>query len=212
MRKMKLSLLVLSGLLISTLMISWEIPARAADGKIVIGMVDAISGPFKASGDRFQLGAKYAVDEINAKGGLLGKQVSLVVEDSGFKPDVAIRKATKLILEDKADVLIGALGSHVFLGMMKAAEKYKVIAVNPNSEAASITGTEFNPYVFRTTPTTGQRTAATIAYFAKYSSYKKFYILCQDASLGREAGDGFKQNLKKIPAEPWSEKTTIRSR
>ncbi|HUL20186.1 MAG TPA: ABC transporter substrate-binding protein [Thermodesulfobacteriota bacterium] len=200
MRKMKiLGLIVLFGLFISTLMISWEVPAMAAEGKIVIGMVDAISGPFKASGDRFQLGAKYAVDEINAKGGLLGKQVALVVEDSSFKPDVAVRKTTKLILEDKADILIGCLGSHVFLAMMKAAEKYKVIAVNPNSEAASITGSEFNPYVFRTTPTTGQRTAATISYFAKYSKFKKFYILCQDASLGREAGEGFKQNLKKIP-------------
>ncbi len=76
MRKMKiLGLTVLSGLFISTLMISWEVPARADNDKIVIGMVDAISGPFKASGDRFQLGAKYAVDEINAKGGLLGKQI-----------------------------------------------------------------------------------------------------------------------------------------
>ena len=172
-------------------------PSEAADGKIVIGMVEAISGPFKASGDRFALAAKYAVDEINAKGGLLGKEVVLVLEDSGFRADVAVRKATKLILEDKADFLQGSLGSHVVLAMMKVAEKYKKVFVCPNSEADSITGNDFNPYVFRTTPSTGQRAAATISYLAKYTKFRKYYILCMDFSLGREGGEDFKKNLKK---------------
>jgi branched-chain amino acid transport system substrate-binding protein len=174
-------------------------PAGAADGKIVIGMVEATSGPFKASGERSVLADKYAVDEINAKGGLLGKQVELVVEDSAFKADVANRKATKLILEDKADFLLGSLGSHVVMATMKVAEKYKKVLICPNAEAASITGQEFNPYIFRTTPTTGQRTSATISYLAKNTKYKKFYIFCMDLSLGREAGEGFKKNLSKIP-------------
>jgi branched-chain amino acid transport system substrate-binding protein len=200
MKRMRfLGLLALLALFASTIIIFWENPVEAADGKIVIGMVEATSGPFKASGERFVLGAKYAVDEINAKGGLLGKQVELVVEDSAFKADVANRKATKLILEDKADFLLGSLGSHVALATMKVAEKYKKILVCPNAEAASITGQEFNPYIFRTTPTTGQRTSATIAYLAKNTKYKRFYILCMDLSLGREAGEGFKKNLSKIP-------------
>ena len=187
----------LSVLLVFTMLIPWGNPAEAADGKIVIGMVEAISGPFKASGDRFALAAKYAVDEINAKGGLLGKEVVLVLEDSGFRADVAVRKATKLILEDKADFLQGSLGSHVVLAMMKVAEKYKKVFVCPNSEADSITGNDFNPYVFRTTPSTGQRAAATISYLAKYTKFRKYYILCMDFSLGREGGEDFKKNLKK---------------
>lgn len=193
-----LGLTALSVLLVFIMLISCVKLGEAADGKIVIGMVEATSGPFKASGERFVLGAKYGVDEINAKGGLLGKQVELVVEDSAFKADVANRKATKLILEDKADFLLGSLGSHVALATMKVAEKYKKIFVCPNAEAASITGQEFNPYIFRTTPTTGQRTAAVISYLAKNTKYKKFYILCMDLSLAREAGEGFKKNLSKI--------------
>jgi branched-chain amino acid transport system substrate-binding protein len=191
--------IVLSVFFVLTVLVFLRGPAKAADGKIVIGMIEATSGPFKASGERFVLGARYAIEEINAKGGLLGKQVELVVEDSAFKADVANRKATKLILEDKADFLLGSLGSHIALATMKVAEKYKKILVCPNAEAASITGQEFNPYIFRTTPTTGQRTAATMAYLAKYTKYKKFYILCMDLSLGREAGEGFKKNLNKIP-------------
>jgi ABC-type branched-subunit amino acid transport system substrate-binding protein len=99
MRKIRnFSLRIGIGLIISIVLIFWEIPTEAADGKIVIGMIEPISGPLKDQGERFVLGAKYNVDEINAKGGLLGKQVELVVEDSTYKPDVAVRKATKLIL------------------------------------------------------------------------------------------------------------------
>ncbi len=171
----------------------------AADGKIVIGMIEPISGPLKDQGDRFALGAKYTVDEINARGGLLGKQIELIVEDSTYKPDVAVRKATKLILEDKADFLLGTLGSHIALAIAKTAEKYQKIFVVPNSEAASLTGKDFNPYVFRTTPTTGQRTAAIVAYLAKNTKYKKFYILNMDFALGREAGEGFREKVNRIP-------------
>ena len=201
MRRMRLIGSALSVFLVFTTLIPWGNPAKAADGKIVIGMVEAISGPFKASGDRFVAGAKYAIDEINAKGGLLGKEVVLKAEDSEFKPDVAVRRATKLILEDKADFLIGSLGSHVILALMKVADKYKKLFVVNNSEADSITGKDFTPYVFRNSAlSTGQRAAANISYLAKYTKFKKYYILCMDFSLGREGGEDFKKNLgKKIP-------------
>ena len=172
---------------------------EAAGDKIVIGTIEPISGPLKDQGDRFVLGAKYTVDEINARGGLLGKEVVLVVEDSTYKPDVAVRKATKLILEDKADILLGSLGSHICLAIAKTAEKYKKVFVVLNSEAASITGKDFNPYVFRTTPTTGQRTAAIVSYLSNNTKYKKYYILCMDFALGREAGEGFREKVNRIP-------------
>jgi branched-chain amino acid transport system substrate-binding protein len=173
--------------------------AKAADNKIVVGMVEAMSGPFKASGDRFFIAAKYAIDEINAKGGLLGKQVSLIAEDSNFKPDVAMRKTTKLILEDKADLILGSLGSHTILAMMKVVDKYKKVFLVYNSEASSVTGKDFVPYVFRNCLTTGQRAAATLSYLGKYMKYKKFYILCMDFALGRESGEDFKRHLRKVP-------------
>jgi branched-chain amino acid transport system substrate-binding protein len=194
-----LCLMVILALFASTALIFSGNPARAADGKIVIGMVEATSGPFKASGERSVVTVKYALDQINAKGGLLGKEVVVVVEDSGFKPDVAVRKATKLILEDKADFLLGSLGSHVVLAIMKVAEKYRKVLVCPNSEAASITGKDFNPYIFRTTPTSGQRSNAVISYLAKHTKFKKYYILCMDFSLGREIGDAYKEKLNRIP-------------
>jgi branched-chain amino acid transport system substrate-binding protein len=194
-------LLVLRVLLVSfasTLIIGLVNSAEAANAKIVMGLVEATSGPFKSSGERFVIGAKYAIDEINAKGGLLGKHVVLVVEDGAFKPDVTSRKATKLVLEDEADFLLGSIGSQTAMALMKVAAKYKKIHLIYNATADSITGSEFSPYSFRTTICTAQRANALMSYFAKYTNYKKFYILCTDVSAGHEVGEGYKKNLKKI--------------
>lgn len=61
-------------LLITMMMIYWGGAAQAASDKILIGRVEAVSGPFKASGERVVTFMKHAVDEINATGGLLGKK------------------------------------------------------------------------------------------------------------------------------------------
>jgi branched-chain amino acid transport system substrate-binding protein len=153
----------------------------------------------KDVGDRYLNAVKFSVEKINQKGGVLGKKLVVVAEDSQLKPDVATRKATKLILEDKADFIMTGTGSHISLAMMKVAEQYKKIFLTYGTEAASITGSEFNPYMFRACLNTDQHSAAVMAYFAKHTQFKKYYILCQDYAFGREAADGFKKKLKDIP-------------
>jgi len=59
-------LTALSVLLVFIILVSWVKLGGAADGKIVIGMIEPLSGPLKDQGDRFVLGARYTVDEINA--------------------------------------------------------------------------------------------------------------------------------------------------
>jgi len=178
--------------------LSGQTPA-AAKGKIVLGVCEPLSGPMKDVGDRYVNAVKFSVEKINARGGVLGKELVMIAEDSALKPDVATRKATKLILEDKADFIMTGTGSHISLAMMKVAEKYKKIFLTYGTEAASITGSEFNPYTFRACLNTDQHSFAVVAYFAKYTKFKKYYILCQDYAFGREAADGFKKKLKAIP-------------
>ena len=76
-----------------------------------MGMITTLSGPFEFVGRIYVAGAKFAVDEQNAKGGLLGKQIELILEDDEMKPDVAVRRARSLILEKKINILNGAVGS-----------------------------------------------------------------------------------------------------
>ena len=90
-------------------------------------MIDPISGPMKDIGDRSVWGVQFAVDEINAAGGLLGKKVKLMPEDSQLKPDVAARKATKAIMQDGAQFIFQLTSTAVAQALMDVAEKNKVI-------------------------------------------------------------------------------------
>jgi branched-chain amino acid transport system substrate-binding protein len=188
-------------LILSLVVCFGVMPAQAAKDKdtIVLGVCEPISGGMKDVGDRYVDAVKFSAEQINKKGGILGKKLVVIAEDSQLKPDVATRKATKLILEDGADFIMTGTGSHISLAMMKVAEQYKKIFLTYGTEAASITGSEFNPYMFRACLNTDQHSFAIMAYFAKYTQYKKFYILCQDYAFGREAAEGFKKKIKTIP-------------
>lgn len=187
------------GLLFSLGIVFSVLPVYGAGDTIVLGVLEPLSGVMKDVGDRYVDAVKFSVDKINERGGVLGKKLVVIAEDSQLKPDVATRKATKLILEDKADFIMTGTGSHIALAMMKVAEQYKKIFLTYGTEAASITGKEFNPYTFRACLNTDQHSGAVVAYFKRHTNFKKFYILCQDYAFGREAAEGFKKKLKDVP-------------
>lgn len=170
----------------------------AAD-EIVFGVIEPLSGPFKDVGDRYVNGVKFAIEQINAEGGLLGKKVVAAVEDDALKPAIAARKAKKLILKKKTNFIMTGTGSHITLSLAKVAKKYKVINLTYGTEAAKITGSAFTPYTFRCCLNTDQHSAAIVEYMVrKYPQYKKYYIICQDYAFGREAAEGFKKKFKEI--------------
>ena len=87
-----------------------------ADDMVKIGFNTPLTGTYAAVGKNEQLGAEYAVAEINAKGGILGRQVQLLVEDS-TSGDVgtAVQKTRKLIERDKVDFMLGNVNSALSL-------------------------------------------------------------------------------------------------
>jgi len=78
---------------------------------IKLGVCEPLSGTFKDIGDRYLEGVEYAAKVINEQGGLLGRKVEVIPIDSELKPDVATRKATKLILKDNVKYFCGGTGS-----------------------------------------------------------------------------------------------------
>jgi branched-chain amino acid transport system substrate-binding protein len=166
----------------------------AAD-TVKIGMITTLSGPFEFVGRIYVAGAKFAVDEQNAKGGLLGKQIELIIEDDEFKPDVAVRRARSLILEKKIDLLNGAVGSAASIALSKVAEANKTIQINHTATADSIQGKEFTRYGFRVI-TNQYSIIAALAHVLATKPYQRYYILNQDYALGRDSAAAFKQLLK----------------
>jgi branched-chain amino acid transport system substrate-binding protein len=123
-----------------------------ADDTIKIGVIQPLTGSVAYNGTTDVNGAKLAGDEINAKGGVLGKKIELVVEDGQCKPADTVNAAEKLIQRDKVVAIMGAFCSSATLAIMPVAQNYKIPLLTAVSSAAALTE-KGNPWFFRATET-----------------------------------------------------------
>ncbi|HEV7391588.1 MAG TPA: ABC transporter substrate-binding protein, partial [Burkholderiales bacterium] len=106
---------------------------------IKIGVNEPLTGAVAASGNFVVNGAKIAADEINAKGGILGSKIELVIEDNKSNPTEAVAAAEKLIVRDKVPVMMGAWSSTYTLAVMPKLMEYKVPMLVETSSSDKIT-------------------------------------------------------------------------
>lgn len=183
-------------LLIPSMLMLFSFNSLAED-KIKIGLVCVFSGPFEYGGRYSAAAVQFVADEQNAKGGFFGKKIEVITEDSEMKADVAIRKAKKLILEDKIQILAVGSGSHIGIALNKLATQYKTLTILHAAAADSITGREFSRYSFRVGHVTSSYTEAFGQLLAS-RPYKKFYLLNMDYAAGRDQGKAFRDNITKF--------------
>lgn len=121
-------------------------------GNLKIAILAPLSGSVATFGLSTKEGALMAIDEWNAKGGVLGRKITTVVEDSQCKPDPAVNAANKVIDQDKVHYIIGEVCSSASIPVSKIATAKKVIQVSPTSTNDALTvGTDGKavPYIFR---------------------------------------------------------------
>ena len=111
---------------LAAIVLAAGVTTAAAQESIKVGVIQPLTGAFAASGNYVANGAKIAADEINAKGGVLGKKLELVIEDNKSNPTEAAAVAEKLIVRDKVPVMMGAWGSGFTLAIMPKLMEYKV--------------------------------------------------------------------------------------
>ncbi|SFN07930.1 ABC transporter substrate-binding protein [Thermodesulforhabdus norvegica] len=168
-----------------------------AEDTIKLGVVEPLSGTFKDIGERYLEGVEYAVKVINDGGGLLGRKVEVIPIDSEVKPDVAVRKATKLIMKDNVKFFCGGTGSSVGAAMSELVEKHKGIFFTYGMDASSLTGEKCNRHFFRPGGSTDGRSYA-LALWAVRKGYKRIAGIAQDYSFGHEAMAAFKKKIKEL--------------
>src|ERR1700733_2992629 len=112
--------------------------AMAAD-TIKIGFPIPLSGPTAVYGDPILKGAQMAVDEINPKGGVLGKKLELLARDSKANADEAVRLARELIIKDNVDFLAGTLTSAEAPAGSTIAKENKVVFLAPSAKPMKAT-------------------------------------------------------------------------
>ena len=167
---------------------------------IKIGVLASKTGALEAYGKQtlrgFELGLDYATD---GKREVAGRKIEFIVEDTETKPEVAVQKATKLLEEDNVDFLVGSSSSADTLAVLPLAEEYQKVMVVEPAAADSITGSEFNKYIFHSARNSSQDAVAGAAAIAKKGV--KIATLAPDYSFGRDGVAAFKEAAKKLGAE-----------
>jgi branched-chain amino acid transport system substrate-binding protein len=164
-------------------------------GTVKIGVIQPLSGPVAASGNYVRMGAEIARDWINARGGVEGRKIDLLIEDNKSDPKEAASAAEKLIVRDKVPVLMGAWGSSMTLAAMPKLEEYGVPMVVETSSAASVTK-RGNPWIFRISPPSEMEALGLEQYVDKLS-VKKADFLAVNTDWGRGSIQAFGDMLKK---------------
>jgi branched-chain amino acid transport system substrate-binding protein len=126
--------------------------AANAEDTIKIGVIQPLTGSVAYNGTTDVNGSKLALDEINAKGGVLGKKIELVIEDGQCRPANSVSAAEKLVQRDKVVAISGAFCSSSTLAVMSVAANYKLPLITGVSSSAELTE-KGNPWFFRATET-----------------------------------------------------------
>jgi branched-chain amino acid transport system substrate-binding protein len=149
----------------------------SADRPIKVGVIADQTGALSFMGIADANVAKMVINDINAKGGLLGRQVELCLEDGATTDSVAAAKATKLVQQDKVDVILGGIYSSTRQAIKgPAVTKGKVLYIYPEQYE----GQESDPLIFCTGPVPAQQVEPLIPWLMKETGAKKFYLPSAD--------------------------------
>ena len=167
------------------------------DTPVRIGMVNPLTGVLSALAQSEVDGAKYAEAEINKKGGILGRQVELLVEDSANDVGTGVQKTRKLIDRDNVNAIIGDVNSGIAYAMSQVTNEKKVFHIVAGGHTDPITGTNCKWNVFRVCNTTTMDTSAITPELVKKFG-KKWFFITPDYAYGHTLQDGFVKALQKV--------------
>lgn len=163
---------------------------------VKLGLDNPLTGTYAATGKNELSGCQLAVEQINAKGGILGRQAQLLVEDSSSgDAGIAVQKARKLIDRDKVNFLLGNVNSGLSLAMAQVSNEKRILHIVPGGHTDAITGDTCHWNVFRVCNTTRMLTNA-IAKSLMDRYGKKMYFITSDYAFGHTLQEGYDANLK----------------
>ena len=168
--------------------------SMAAD-PIKVGFLAALTGPGAAFGINMMQGHKMAVDEINEAGGLLGRKIEVVVIDDAAQPAQSVSAMTKLVYQDKVDIVIGGWGSATVLANFKVCEKAEVPYIECGASNPRVTRGNNNQWTFAMIQNDAKQSQV-ISKLAMDMGYKRFAILHDRNDFGVGGRDEFSKGLE----------------
>jgi branched-chain amino acid transport system substrate-binding protein len=182
--------------------------AARGDTPVRIGMVDPLTGILSALAASEVEGARYAVERLNKKNGILGRPIELLVEDSANDVGTGVQKTRKLIERDKVDVVFGDVNSGIAYAMSQVTNELKVFHIVPGGHTDPITGTDCKWKVFRICNTTSMDASAVTSELVRRFG-KKFFFITPDYAYGHTLQENFIRHLKTLGGEYQAEMLPI---
>ena len=186
-----------------------DVPLQGVSAtEITLGSIQDLSGPIAGFGKQSRLGMLLAVDEINEQGGIHGRKLKLIVEDSAYDPKKAVLAAQKLVNQDKIFAMLGHIGTANNLAAMPVQFEKNVINFFPITAAREM----YEPlhrlkYSFAATYFDQMRVA--VPKMVKEKNAKKVCTIYQDDDFGLEVQRGAEAGLKTINMD-LAEKTSYK--
>ncbi len=182
------------------LILAVVVPAAMAAEPIKIGIIQGLSGPYEVYGKAevtgFKMGLEYFTKGTNK---ILGRDVKLFIEDTQLKPARGKMLLTKLYSDDKVDIAVGPTSSGVALACLAVAQEFKKILIVEPAVADSITGKNWNRYIFRTGRNSGQDAIGNAVAVAKPGV--SIATIAQDYAFGRDGVAAYKQAAEQLGAK-----------
>ena len=170
---------------------------------IKIGIVQSVSGMVSDFALEDVEGFKVRIDEINEKGGVKTKdglrKIKLIVRDNKLKPDIAVKNAKSLILEQKCNFLVGCISSSCTLAVSQWAKENKALYWCWDARTHHATGSRGHRYYFRSSGNTWMNGHAA-AYYFKDKPYTRWGFINPDYSYGRSQFESFVHGMKEFKA------------
>src|SRR5438270_9593350 len=185
--RMKPSALVFPALLIATMLLWPACKGGSQSGQgntVKIGVVTSLTGSNAAFGQAHKNGYTIALEEINAKGGLLGKKVELDYYDDQSRPDQAVQGVSKLVDQDHVPVLLGAYSSESTRAIVPVVTQKQVPLVMPTAVADNVVETG-SPWVFRICAGSGSYATVTFDFLKNNGDPKTLAIVYENTNFGQ---------------------------
>jgi branched-chain amino acid transport system substrate-binding protein len=169
---------------------------------VKIGFIDPFTGTYAALGDSELKGARMAIAEINKKGGILGREVVIIPEDSAADVGTATVKFHKVVDQDRVDFVAGSVSSAVSLALSHAANLKGILYMDTGGHVDTVTGTHCHWTTFKVCSDTWMLANALAKTLLKFG--KRWYISTPDYAWGHFLEAGFAKILSNCSTHPSS--------
>jgi branched-chain amino acid transport system substrate-binding protein len=184
---------MLKRLLLGSALLTVAVLAAKAQNDIKIGFVTTFSGAMAVVGTDMRDGFELALDHLGRK--MAGRNVTMIYEDDGLKPEQGKQKTDKLIQSDKVDFLTGYMMSHILLASVKSAIDAETFLISANAGPSQIAGESCSPWFFSTS-WQGDQVPQAVGEYMNQKGVKTAYLLAPNYAAGKDVLAGVKANFK----------------